>query len=374
MALLAVAAQLASGGGEPKVVRDAAGLAAALERARGGEVLQLAPGNYGTLSLYRRHFAQPVTITSQDPQKPALVERLQLNEVSNVTFSELEFGGALRSNEKEYSKYAEVRDSQDLRFDRVFIHGSLDSNAENDGWGIYFGDCKNIALTNSRIQQVMRAAVFERSSNIAVKQNSFAEMRSDGANFASVQNVVVDMNRFSGFHPVGTDHGDAIQFWTLSGPQSTDIVISNNVLLEGEGTGPQGILMNGARTGPYLRVKVINNLLYSSGAWHGIAIDNAEDVEVRGNSTLSRQNDEMVFWISLSAIKNAVVEDNVAERLIRVDVEQGEFRNNLILSDDPGMTGKIKGINRGPKAIEGELVLPRRGYQPTAVPAGQAGN
>jgi hypothetical protein len=209
--------------------------------------------------------------------------------------------------------------------------------------------------------------VFERSQDVALTGSRFHRMRSDGANFASVQQVLVDRNRFSSFHPVGTDHADAIQFFTVKGPPSTDITISNNQLLEGEGTGPQGILMNGARTGPYQRVRILNNLLYSSGAWHGIFVETAEDVEVRGNSTLSRQDDDKVFWIALKSVTRADVRDNVTERLIEDKNQDIKRGRNLILSDEPGMKRKIKGLNAGAQAVAGELLLDGYGYQ--AAPA-----
>jgi hypothetical protein len=364
---LAAAALLAFRPGYSAVIRDGAALSAALEKARGGEVLRLAPGSFGTLRLDNRVFPSAVVITSEDTKRPATIERLMLNGVSKLTFRDLEIGGPLGAGEFEYSKMAEVRQCADIRFERVFFHGSLDGNTANDGWGIYFGDCRNVAVVDSRFEELMRGAVFERSQDVALTGSRFHRMRSDGANFASVRQVLVDRNRFSSFHPVGTDHADAIQFFTVKGPPSTDITISNNQLLEGEGTGPQGILMNGARTGPYQRVRILNNLLYSSGAWHGIFVETAEDVEVRGNSTLSRQDDDKVFWIALKSVTRADVRDNVTERLIEDKNQDIKRGRNLILSDEPGMKRKIKGLNAGAQAVAGELLLDGYGYQ--AAPA-----
>lgn len=361
---LVAAALLAFRPGYSAVIRDGAALTAALEKARGGEVLRLAPGSFGTLRLGQRVFQQPVVITSDNAKRPATIERLVLNGVSKLTFRDLEIGGPLKSAEFEYSKMAEVRQCADVRFERVFFHGSLDGNAANDGWGLYFGDCRNVAVVDSRFEELMRGAVFERSQDVALTGSRFHRMRSDGANFASVQQVLVDRNRFSSFHPIGNDHADAIQFWTVKGPPSTDITVSNNVLLEGEGTGPQGILMNGARTGPYQRVRILNNLLYSSGAWHGIFVETAEDVEIRGNSTLSRQDDDKIFWIALKSVTRADVAGNVTERLIEDKNQDIKRSRNTILSEEPGMKRRIKGLNAGAQAVAAELLLEGQGYQP----------
>lgn len=371
---LAVAALFAFSSSHGAAIKDGPGLTAALERARGGETLRLAAGRFGNIRVQNRTFSQPVIVASDNPAAPATIDRLVLNGVNGMTFRDLEIGSPLASGEPEYVKMAEVRQSADIRFERVFFHGSLDDNAANDGWGIYFGDCNRVGIADSRFEELMRGAVFERCRDVRLTGSRFHKMRSDGANFASVQQVAIDRNRFSSFHPVGSDHGDAIQFWTLMGPPSTDIVISNNVLLEGEGTGPQGILMNGARTGPYQRVKILNNLLYSSGAWHGILVDNAEDVEIRGNSTLSRQDDEKVFWISLKQVARADVADNVAERLIQDGNRDIKLGRNLILSEEPGMRRKIKGIDAGPRAAANELLIDKYGYKPQAPAAGDTGS
>jgi hypothetical protein len=363
---LAAAIVVAIWPGHGAVIRDGAALSAALEKAKGGEVLRLAPGNFGTVELWQRAFASPVIITSDDAKRPAQIDRLKLTDVSGVTFRDLEIGNALAAGEPEYAKMAEVRQGVDLRFERVFVHGSLDGNPGNDAWGFYFVGCRNITVADSRFEELMRGMVFDRSQQVAVTGSRFRHMRSDGANFASVQGVTIDRNHFSDFRPNGTDHADAIQFWTTQGPPSADITISNNVVLEGDGPGPQGIFVSDGQTGPHQRVRILNNLIYSSGQWHGINVSQAEDVVVRGNTTLSRQNDDKVLWIYVGEVARAEIDGNVTERLLLVGTSGIKERDNTILEKEPGVKRKIKGLDAGAQAAAEALVLEGRGYQPSA--------
>lgn len=351
--------------GHGAVIRDAKTLSAALDRARGGEVLRLSPGNFGIVRLANRSFVTPVLITSDDAEHPARIERLALRGVAGLTLRDLVIGSPLAPGEPEYNKMAEVRQCGDITFEKVFFQGSLDGNPANDGWGLYVADCRNVTVRDSRFEELMRGAVFERSQNVTLTNSRFNLMRSDASNFASIQHVTIDRNQFGSFHPIGQDHADAIQFWTLKGPPSTDITISNNVLIDGSGTGPQGIFMNAARTGPYQRVKILNNLLYSGGQWHGIHLEGAEDVIVRGNSTLSRQDDNKVYWIYLKQVTHAEVDENVTERLMLVETNDIKVRRNIDLEKNPGMKHKIKSLRPGEMAVVEGLLLKERGYQPS---------
>lgn len=360
---LAAAALISCSPGNGAPIRDDAALKAALERAKGGETLRLASATFADLALSKRRFSKPVVIVSDDAAHPAIIERVRLYQVSGIHFRDLAMGGAKRDGEPEYAKIAEIRDSSDIHLDRVFVHGSLDGDTSNDISGLAFGDCADISVSGGRFEELFRAVVFQRVRDIAVTDNRFHMIRSDGADFDSVHNIRIDGNRFSSFHPVGDDHPDAIQFFNVNGPPSTDIVISNNVLLEGDGVGPQGILMNTAKSGPFQRVRILNNLFYSSGAWHGILVEDAHDVVVRGNTTLSRRDDDKILWIALSRVTGGELDGNVAERIILKDSNGVTVGKNLDLEKSPGMAKKIKGLNLGVAATAAGLIVPGIGYQ-----------
>jgi hypothetical protein len=348
------------------IIRDGAGLAQELERASGGETLRLAPGNYGKVVIRGKRYARMIVISSVDSKNPAVFERLVLSQSANITFRDLEMGGALLSTEREYSKIGEIRDSSDIAFERVHVHGSLDGTAGNDGWGFFIGNAERLQISDCQFEELNRAAVLDRGIEVTIRGNRFRHIRSDGLNFSSMVRLTVDRNNFSDFEPVGDDHPDAVQFWSVNGPPSTDVLISNNIIMEGSGVGPQGIFISDPRTGPYQRFRIVNNLLYSSGQWNGIYVNGAEDVEIRGNSTLSRTDDEKVFWIALISVDRASVTGNVTERLSLKDVKNLKSRDNVILSERRGEAKKLRSLNEGAKASVEGLTLAGKGYQPPA--------
>ena len=368
---LAATALISCAPGNSAAIRDGAALKAALDGAKGGETFRLAAASFGDVALTKRRFEKPVTLVSDDAARPATLERVRLSGVSGLHFRDLAIGGPKRAGEPEFAKLAEIRDSADIRLDGVHVHGSLDKDPGNDIWGVLFSDCADVTVMRSRFEEVFRALVFQRARDVEIAHNSFTMIRSDGIDIDSVQTLRIDGNRFSSFHPVRDDHADAIQFWNINGPPSTDITVSNNVLLEGEGTGPQGIFISTARSGRFQRVRVLNNLLYSSGAWHGILVEGADDVVVRGNTTLSRRDDDKIFWINLTDVSGAELDGNVTERVILKNVTGLTMGKNLDLEKSPGMARKFKDIGLGAAASAPGLVMPGIGYQPVAGEGGK---
>lgn len=346
-------------------------LAEAISRAQPGDVIELTGRSYALVNVFGKNFARPVRIVSRDPAAPATVRRVRVSGSSGVEISDVSIGGPLQAGERDWTKAGEVYNSNQVRFARVKFHGSLDGDPGNDGWGLFVRDCSDITVEDSTFTEFFRAVVFERDKNIRLLRNSFDRIRSDGSNFAGVQNVVIDGNRFSNFFPIGQDHADAIQFWTTHQTQSsTDIVITNNVILPGEGAGIQGIFMRDEQKRfPYQRVRISNNLLYGSDQWHGIAIGNAEDVEVVGNTVVSSPEDKKVYWIAVSQVRRGRVEDNVTDRLSVSDNEDVQVDSNSDFSAGAS-SRKIPNLRAGRVARPEDLIFPGKGYRPVAAQGG----
>lgn len=283
-------------------VDSTAGLVAALKAAQPGDVIKLAPGVYDDFGgKFSPRFDSPVTITSADPTKPAIFTDFTLARAQGLTFKQVDFA-TLDSSDKiaegiRYWAFKIVK-SEDIHFDQVHVHGSLDKDSSNDVMGIQIRDSANVSITNSTFEQLERAAAIGQTQGVNVSGNVVKDLRSDGFDFAEVSNVRVVGNFLTNFVPVAGDHPDAIQFWT-SGTKtaSTDILISGNVVVRGEGEYVQGIFLRD-QTGslPYERVTIENNLIVGTG-YNGIRIQGAKDLTLTNNELVSFAGDNNTFLL-----------------------------------------------------------------------------
>ncbi|MEW5685522.1 MAG: right-handed parallel beta-helix repeat-containing protein [Pseudomonadota bacterium] len=288
-------------------VDSSAGLLAALKSAQGGETILLAPGVYTDLKWkISPKFDVAVTITSADPSNMAVINDFRISGGGGLHFSQLEFStldnSALVANDGSYWAY-KFYNSNDISFDRVKVHGSLDGNAGNDVSGISLAGTSNISITNSEFQQLERAIAFGGgSSNIKIVGNSFHDLRSDGMNFVEVRNVEIRNNILRDFVPKEGDHPDAIQFWTTHAKTpSTDILIASNVILKGAGDHVQGIFLRDQQgTLPYERVTITDNLLVGTG-YNGIRITGVKDLTVTNNDLVTFDGGLKTFMLVRSA-------------------------------------------------------------------------
>nr|WP_254447537.1 right-handed parallel beta-helix repeat-containing protein [Sphingomonas sp. ID1715] len=346
---------------------------AALNNARGGDTIQLAGGNYGEVRLSDRNYSSVVTIQS-DPSNAAHFDTLFVERSSSIAFSSVDIGRGLKAGEAEYTKIVTVEDSARISFSSSFIHGSLDGNPSNDGIGLYVNRVDGFSIDDSRFEELFRGTLLQQSSSVAVLRNDYREMRSDGIDVAAVRGVQLDGNSFTNFRPVGSDHADAIQFWNVGQPfGSRDIVIKNNVVLNGSGVGPQGIFMNAANGYGYVNVQIENNLIHGNDAFHGIYIEDGSNVKISGNSTLSEQSDVEYMWIQVQDTTGLTLTNNLAERII-VGSKVGLLANsgNQDFWTNPALSSLVPNLNSPLRASD--LIIPGVGYQlatptPTPTPA-----
>jgi hypothetical protein len=347
--------------------RDA--LIKAFSNAKAGDRIVLASGNYGAISFKNKSFASDVTIVSANAGSPAKFDSFKLYNVSHVALRSVEVGRPLATGESLFTKFVELLNSNHVTIDKVYVHGSLDNNPGNDGYGIGVNNVQFVKITNSRFEQLGRGTVFSSSSDILLQGNAYSNMRTDGADFGDVQRVLVDNNTFKDFYPTGGDHPDAIQFTTAGTTRpSTDIVVSNNQIFQGKGLGVQGIFFRDqVGTLPYQNVKIINNLGYSWDQYNGINVGGGVNVEVSGNTFVSGSKDDKNFIIRLTNVKGGVVKNNVADLFVTSGNTGLSVTGNKFLLDDRTFGAKIKDLNALATAKVAGLMVAGIGYQSSGV-------
>jgi hypothetical protein len=258
---------------------------------------------------------------------------------------------------------AKISLSTNITFDTVRVRGSLDGNPLNDGVGLAIANSTGIKVINSDFQQLFRGLVLSGVEDAQILNNKFHDIRSDGIDGVSVRRARIDGNTFTNFYKATGDHADAIQFWTTGTTKaSTDIVIANNVVMQGKGCSLQGIFMRDELgTLPYQRITIENNLIYEAGMPNGIAVMGAKDIIIRRNTAISRNDDTPRIWIRTESVTGATIEKNVADQYSLGGTSLTKI-DNISLANNP-LASTLTSLNLGSAATISGLILSGYGYQ-----------
>lgn len=337
-------------------ISSQAALDAAIVRATGGETIALASGAY-SLDIRNRSFTAPLVITSANPAKPARISYHEFWGVSNVTFTRLDMGRPAPPGMREdVENTGRVEASSNITYDTVHVHGSLNNDPRDDIVGLQFGGSKNIRLVNSEFEQLGRAVRFGDVDHVIIANNKFHDLRSDALDFAASSNVLIQANYFTATHNLPHDHPDAIQFWTVNVKRpSTDIVICDNEIIQGNGGGTQGIFLTDQSNGtlPYERVTIENNIMIGSYMANGILLADAKDAKIRNNTVISPTDDRNPVWIKMVRVQGLVLEGNIADVGGNKMTERAGFNMSLL---------KTKNL---PNLKASDFIVPGLGYQPS---------
>lgn len=281
-------------------------LMAALQKSKGGEVLTLAPGAYAGISISDLQRSPAVTITG----KGAIIPGLKIERTSGLRFFKLEFS-APSPGQFAYL----VRESSNITFEALNVHGALDGNPQGKTSGISILKSSKIKVLDSEFQQLRRGVGVGSSQDVTISGNRFHNLQTDGVMAAEVTRISIVGNEFSSFFPVDGDHPDAIQFLTSGTSQpSRDVLIANNVAMRGAGKGVQGVFMRDeTKRLPYENVRIQNNLLVGTG-YNGIAVAGGKNIEITGNELLSYEGKTNLNWVLVKRAEGVVVSDNRAAK------------------------------------------------------------
>ena len=288
-------------------VSTTAALVTALKAAQSGDTVLLTTGSYNYFAISNVHFATDVTVASETPGAPAVMSSFSISNSNGLTFRDIEFAVDPASGAYPLS----VVGSQDIHFDHVNIHGSLDNDPGNDTGGLLFRSSSDVSVTNSEFQQLYWGVSHVSDTNLTISGNVFHDLRMDGVRGVGSSFVTIDSNSFTDFFPLSGDHADAIQFWTSgSTVAATDIVISNNAFARGNGVVVQGVfLRDEVNSLHYDRVTITGNLI-AGGLYNGIAVIGALNVVVDSNTVQGFTNARS--WISLDWVTGGQVTNNSA--------------------------------------------------------------
>ncbi|RVU34102.1 PKD domain-containing protein [Hwanghaeella grinnelliae] len=316
----------------------------------GGEIV-LNPGEYGHLSVRYTNPESPIEFRSADPENPAQIGSLGVKDSSSLVFDGLDLGRALGPNEPTYIRLINVTGAKDVTFINNDIHGSVDGDSSNDGYGLSVTSSEGIVVANNEFHDLARGALFGLSSDLTIQDNFIHDIRTDGLDFAGVHDVLIEGNYLTKFSPTGGDHADFIQFWTTGAGNSSDVTIRNNALIEGNDSVVQGIFIeNDIEGNTFSNFNIEGNIYYGSSS-HGIVIDDMQGGSIINNTVLATPTSNNEPTIRLAGSTNNVVVTNNVATNIGGDSKASVFENNVIAEyDNPSSPTHIENLFVNPTA------------------------
>lgn len=292
-------------------------LQAAISKAKGGDTIQLAAGDYGTLVIRDTQFASTVTIESADPAHRARFTNMVLYSPKNLAFSRIEVSYMPKPGEPTYLYMVRVNGGANIAFDDIFVHGVIDGDVTTDMNGLVAIDVDGMTVSNSRFLEVNAGIKFQRVRNGSIRSNDIGMIGSDAIEIPAADNVVISWNTMHDFRTVGAVHPDGIQCWTTG-----EVTACKNVKIIGNqliGTAnpnspyiyPQGIWFGDElQLGGYANIEITGNL-FRCVNWQAIAMyaTQARGTVVRFNRIEACPG--VTPWIKITD-PGAVVEGNVA--------------------------------------------------------------
>lgn len=348
-------------------VTDLDGLYDALAKASGGDEVRLAAGDYGKFELNHKSgfdttFDAPVTITSADPDAPASFSGMNLNGISNITIDNVVFDYTYSEGDQNWTTPFLVQNSDNFTIKNSVFDGDKPEGLSEfeDGYGfgkaLVIRETDNLVLDNNELKDWYKGISVARSANVEVTNNDVHSMRSDGINFAEVQNVLVEGNYIHDFDisEGAGDHADMIQFWTNgTDAPSTDIIIRGNILDIGEGDNTQSIFMRNeevdrgnAGTEMFYQNVLIEDNVIRNGHSHGISVGETDGLIIRNNTVLSIEETDPRFFrapeikvaadsTDVTVMYNAVADIDGYENTNQFNVS----KNAYIQNSDPNAVG-----------------------------------
>lgn len=291
------------------LVSSVAQLYTALSTSQGGDVIELAPGTYDKIGLWSGsgfdiNFDGPVTIRSADPDNPAVVSELAVNEASNLTFDGIHFDYEAAPGTSSTNRPFEVKNSDNITIKNSVFDGDLAEgvDARSDGFGTGVGlslrKNSNVVIENNEFFDFHKGIGVGETTDLVFRDNDIHSIRVDGLTLVKTIGAVIEGNHIHDFkrNLEAGDHSDMIQMWTTNTDfPSSDIVIRNNHLDIGDGDHTQGIFLGNeaVRFLPedqqasmfYQNFTIEDNLLINAHS-NGIVVGQVNGLTLSGNVLL----------------------------------------------------------------------------------------
>lgn len=258
-------------------------LSAAVAKAKGGDVIVMAPGDYGIVQMNNAQFDKVVIIRSQDPKHPARFSRLRMHGPRNLVLENLEFT-RLRGNEPAWKKTVDIDQGYNVTIKGGFVHGTLNGSSTDDPDGLYIRNTQNATITGVIFRGLRIALGVEDSSNVVIDGNDFSYLDLDAIDVPGVDGAKITNNHFHDFRPAPEAHPDAIQCWTRNKNKACkNIFISHNKFDGAPNYEMQGVFFGDEdKIGGYDNIEISDNIFICT-YWHAIFLGAGSNTLIKNN-------------------------------------------------------------------------------------------
>lgn len=338
----------------------------ALDKVSAGDVVELAPGDYGDVDILNLSFSSEVVLTSADKDNPAVFNSINASNISNVTFDGLMFDFVPDENTLEWDSALKVTNSSQITVRNSTFEGGdavagIPSDSEPGsqgasgimgepiGRGMTIGWSSDIIIENNDVSHFTKGIVLNDVADLTVSQNEIHDLRSSPLTGSVNSNIIIEENYFHDFYPWSLggqgDHGDYVHLWTVADQDVpvSDITIRNNFFSEGDGESLLGIYLDDNTNDVGFENVLIEGNLIHLGDSQAIRLEDVNGGEVVRNSLLQSSGEANdAPGIGLHDSSNLTISDNImssdisgisAEDMAAAGISES---NNLIVQyDDP---------------------------------------
>jgi hypothetical protein len=283
-------------------------LLAALQTAKGGEILLLAPGaTFEPIFLRQLRFEAPVRIEGGQNGHMPRVLGLEMRECTNIRFRRTCFDYISKPGDKTWTRPFSLTQCSSIRFVNCRFEGdtakeTVPGTDAVEGWfiasGLFADRCDDLRVMQCNVTRFFRGLEIMTCTDTYVSGNQLSGLGCSGMVCAGSKRIKIIGNTFRNFriYPQIQAHPDMIQFWTAETTSpGEDILIRSNTLDMGEGDWTQSIFMRNERvdTGQagdemfYRNIQILKNTIRNNHS-HGITVGEAHKVQIEGNTVQPR--------------------------------------------------------------------------------------
>lgn len=330
-------------------VDSVAELTAAIAAAQGGDVISIASGDYGDVTILGKDAASDILIRSADPDQQATFHFLNVKDCTHLAIEGLVLHHPLAAGEADYASALRIDESSFVSVRGCDFSGSVDGNHTNDGMGLAALRSDHITLEGNSFHDLKTGSSIGLTDFVTVTGNDYYDIRCDGLELGVVSNASITGNTFSDFHASAAldDHPDMIQIWNVGATKEMEnIVIAGNHLMIGDhatGMAAQGIFIQGK---PYssatygARHITIEDNWIENGSARGISISGTDDVVIDHNVVIRAASAAVAYTpqIILQNVHGASITDNVTPAFSESQCSGTSYAGNTIVGGNNGQS------------------------------------